>query len=122
MRIIASLLQQHANAYGSKSSILGFWVWLIGLTLTTLIFLAVKGIANWITYGLFIVLLIEIIGALVTYFYCLFANKPDLLRSENFLLQKMVIEKQTIGDSLTGSQEIPAISQNQIITVQDDQE
>ncbi len=121
MHILASFLQ-HASAYGSKSSILSFYVWIIGLTLTALMLLALADITNWITYGLFIVFLIEIIGAFGTFFYCLLTNKQDLLRSENFVLNKMVIEKQTIGDSLTGTQEIPAISQNEIITQEDDQE
>lgn len=39
---------------------------------------------------------------MVSFIYCLFGGKEDLLRTERYSIQKLAIEKGFIGDSISG--------------------
>lgn len=122
MNIFANLFQ-HASSYGSRSSILSIWIWVLGMLGMMLLYLSgAIGINNWIIISLFILLVIVILVLIGIYSYCLYTGKTDFLRSEKFVIEKMVIEKQISGDSLTGIHEDSPITQIRAITVQEDEE
>lgn len=93
---------QHAKSFGSRSSILSVLAWIFG---TLFFFITIAGIfksPTWLLIAMFSLLVLVLISILVAFFYCLFTGNTDILRSEKFVIEKLAIEKQISGDSLTG--------------------
>lgn len=115
---------QHASSYGARSSIISPWIWMIGTLLAALSTSAILGAATWVLIFFSVLTTIVLISAMVAYFFCLFKGQTDALRSENFNLEKMALEKQISSDSLTGIQP-PQTNQlrdvTQVESVQDEQ-
>lgn len=88
--VIKSFLQQ-ANSNGSRSNALKPLLWLIGIFLPALITSSIY-CAAWVSIVLAIVLIVFCVFFVSFYWYCLVKN-PDLLRSEKFNLDKMVVEQ-----------------------------
>lgn len=95
---------QHANSYGSRSSILSVLVWIFGTLLTALTVSSIFKAPIWVSCFLAILIGIAFFVMIGAYIFCLYKDKPDLLRSESFNLQKLAIERQTSSDSLVGIQ------------------
>lgn len=96
----------HANSYGSRSSILSLWAWLIATLLASMTITSVFNAPKFVIIVLTILLVITLFAAMVAFFYCLFTGDTDALRSEKFNIEKLAIEKQVMGDNLTGTQSI----------------
>lgn len=101
MDYVKQILQQ-ANAFGSKSSILSILAWISGSILAAITLSSIFKAEKWISIGLFVLLILMIISILVAFFFCLFTNKTDALRSEKFNIEKLAIEKHIPEDSLNG--------------------
>jgi len=61
---------------------------------------------DWIMITLVVLLISTVVMYLLIYLYYAIKN-PDSLRSEKFTLSKMAIEKNLIGDDLSGLSEMP---------------
>ena len=57
--------------------------------------------ANWVMIGWYVILgsLVSLFGGAYIYFML---KRPEMLRSERFVLEKLAIEKSTFGDNLQG--------------------
>lgn len=95
-----SQLLQHSGASGARANGMQPLIWLLGLLLTAT--LASFSLATfWISIVLTVITVIAFFIFVYVYVYCLHKN-PDFLRSENFSIQKMAIEKRYFGDSTSG--------------------
>ena len=120
MSFFSKILQQ-ASSYGSKSSILSALIWVLLTFITALLFLVLKlGTNNWVAIGIFVIIFLIVILIIAVYIYCLYKGNTDSLRSEKFVIQKMVIENQIKGDSLTGFYEESTINKIGSITSGDE--
>ena len=107
IELIKTLLHQ-ASAQGSRSTALYPLAWAFTLDLATLIAAIWERAPSWVPV-LLAVLAAVLLGAyLIAYFYFMVKN-PDALRSENFTLSKMQIERSQIGDTSRGFQEIETV-------------
>ncbi len=101
-RVITAFLEQ-ATAQGSKSTVLRPVAWLLSISIA-----GTLG-AVYVHAPLWVVVLFAVFAALaaslylITYVYCLFGKKEDLLRSETYVIQKLAIEKGFYGDSNAGT-------------------
>lgn len=94
-----------ASATGSKSTAMQPLIWLTGILISGLILSSSLGGPEWI-----LVLIACLLGVTVLIFigsYIYYGVKsPDALRSEKFTLSKMAIEKNLVGDNLSGLIEV----------------
>ena len=98
--LIRSFLSQ-ANARGARSTALHSLQWALGLLLACLPPLLLAKAPEWLI-GLVIALVVAVLLVfLVAYVYLLLRN-PDALRSEEFSLSKMAMERGLVGDNLSG--------------------
>lgn len=89
----------------SKSTILKPLGWLLGICvplLGTALYLKAE---NILVYGISVIILLIIVIYIAVYLHAYFTNQ-DALRSENYTLTKMAIEKSAFGDSQVGVVEI----------------
>lgn len=101
MDYIKHVLSQ-ANSFGSRSSILSILAWILGSILASITLAGIFKAEKWILIGLFGLLVLMIISVLIAFFFCLFTNRTDVLRSERFNIEKMALEKHIPEDSLNG--------------------
>jgi len=79
---------------------------LVGLLVVALVVLVpVKGCPPWVLGALFVLVVLTVLCFLGAYGYLVVRN-PDALRTEKFHLRKLAIEKNLIGDSLTGLRDV----------------
>jgi hypothetical protein len=106
--LLGRMLQSSES--GAKSTVLKTLLWLDGLTAGALILTAVpwstKGAAPfWIQVMMGAAFGLSFVATILAYGY--FAVRdPSLLRSEHFHLRKLQIEKNLIGDSVHGYEEV----------------
>jgi hypothetical protein len=111
--LLGRLLQ--SNESGARSTVLKTLLWLDGLTAVALLLATVpwstKAVAPfWIQVMLGTAFGLAFVATIVAYGY--FAVRdPGLLRSEQFHLRKLQIEKNLIGDSVHGYEVTSATSQ-----------
>lgn len=91
----------HASAQGARSTALHALQWVLGLLLSALPFLVWAGAPLWILVTAMSAIVVVLLVFLVTYVYLLFRN-PDALRSENFTLSKLAMDKGLLGDTTSG--------------------
>ena len=99
-KLFSSLFGQ-ANQSGEKSTVLHTIIWLLGVIIVGVVFLARYQAAAWIIIPFICILVFGCIFYACVFWFCL-KNNPDLLRSEKMVIQKLAIEKQYVGDSLNG--------------------
>jgi len=96
-----SLLRQ-ADIGQSRSSVINPLQWTLVITVAALLGVALEPHAPpWLV--IFFACFVGVVGALLLVAYVFFMIKnPDALRSEKYSFVKTAIEKQMLGDSLTG--------------------
>lgn len=87
---------------GGRSTALHSMQWMLGLSLTGLVFALREDAPNWLIVTLVCFVGLAVAVYLGAYLYLLIRN-PDALRSERFTLEKMAIEKGVVGDHLVGT-------------------
>ncbi len=102
---LLNTLLNHANANGSKSTVLKPLGWALGMTLSSLIISAYLKLPEWITIMLAIALGLMLAMYIGAYIYFMLTDS-DALRSEKYSIQKMEIQKTLIGDSDRGMKEV----------------
>ncbi len=90
-----------SDAKGTRSTALHSLQWALGLMLAALPTSIYVKAPDWILIALCSAIGVVLLVFLSAYIYFLFRN-PDALRSEQFTLSKMAIEKGLVGDSVTG--------------------
>jgi uncharacterized membrane protein YdbT with pleckstrin-like domain len=90
-----------ATAKGAKSTALHSLQWMLGILLSALPMTIWAGGPSWILIGIGSSALVILVLFVFAYLYFLF-KQPDALRSEQFTLSKLAIEKGLVGDSNTG--------------------
>lgn len=103
MNYIKDVLQ-HANSYGSRSSILSIFTWFLGTSMASLTLGAIFHFYVWMLYFIASLIFVTFLVMIGTYIYCLRIGNFDALRSESFNIQKLAIERQASSDSLSGIQ------------------
>ena len=103
-RMLESLLRQ-AQIGQSRSSVINPLQWTIVILLFAILATAVGRYPLWLPVTL-VVLLVLIVGLFISAFVYFMAKNPDALRSERYSLVKTAIEKNLLGDNLTGLREI----------------
>ena len=100
-QLIRAFLDQ-ATAQGSRSTVLRPLAWIIAICVGAVLGAVEFKAPPWIVdlFGLSVGVAVTLY--FVTYLYCLFTKKEDLLRSETYSIQKLAIEKGFVGDSLAG--------------------
>jgi len=101
---MSAILQQflsQATARSSKSSALHSLIWAFGLLLSGVPIAAWATGNPWIWGPILVGAGIVLIAILVAYFYFMVKN-PDALRTENYSLSKLAMERGLMGDSLNG--------------------
>ena len=106
IELIKTFLQQ-ASARGSRSTALYPLGWALGLVLASLIVAIWEHAVMWVIVLLSVCSSVLLVAYIIAYFFFMVKN-PDALRSEQFSLSKMQIEKSQIGDTSHGFQEIEA--------------
>ena len=100
-RLIAALLEQ-ASAQGSRSTVLRPLGWLLSICIVGSLGAAEMKAPAWFGFILGWGVGLSVLVYLLAYGYCLM-KCPDALRSERYSINKMVIEKGFVGDSLSGT-------------------
>lgn len=110
-----------ASAKGARSTALHALQWVIGMVLVAMTLMHFAGAPFWLLVTLILILGVFLLVFLGAYIYLLIRN-PDALRSEQFTLSKIALEKGLVGDSVHGLFEyektISAKSQPSLITDQ----
>lgn len=107
MKAIQSLLQL-AHIGRARSSVINPLQWaLVLLVFGLLAVLVVRGPA-WLLVFFVVLICLIILLLSIAYVYFMIKN-PDALRSETFSLAKTALEKQTVGDSLSGLRQVVEI-------------
>lgn len=110
--LIRAFLSQ-ASASGSRSTALQPLAVLSGILVSGLVLAASWGAPEWSLITVAVLLGITVCIYLVC--YVVYATKnPDLLRSEKYTLSKMAIEKNLIGDDISGLLEVGEYEQSAI--------
>ncbi len=93
------LLQSRVR--GARSTILHPLQWLLAILLPSAIASVVVNAPVWMIIGLSSASLLDLLFFFAAYLYFGF-NDPDALRSEKFVIDKMVIERGLLGDNIQG--------------------
>ena len=101
MAVWASIVDQMSSG-GSKSTVLKPLFFALCFLLACIYFAVTLELPIWVMYCFLIAMLIVFVLFLIIYLVCFFKN-PDLIRSEKYLIEKLAIEKQFIGDDKTGT-------------------
>ncbi|TCC85263.1 hypothetical protein NFK30_05810 [Citrobacter braakii] len=99
-KLISALFGQ-ANQSGEKSTVVHTIIWLIAIIVLGIVSLIYFNAPVWVIATFLFVMVAGCIFYGAVFWFCL-RNNPDLLRSEKMVLQKLAIEKQFLGDSITG--------------------
>ena len=100
MGLIQSFLTQ-ATVKGVRSTILRPIAWMMGILLSATLISVGLHAPFWLQLILAVFLCVTMVLYLFAYLFCLFTDK-DALRSENYSISKLAIEKGIIGDNITG--------------------
>lgn len=92
---------ERSSTKGERSSALNSLQWGLGLILTGIPAAIWVSAPNWILILLSTLLGILFFTYIGSYIFLLFRDR-DALRSENFTLSKMAIERGLVGDNITG--------------------
>ncbi len=98
--LIQSFLS-HSDAKGTRSTALHSLQWALGLLLAALPHTILAKAPEWMLVALLVAIAIVLAVFLGAYIYFLVRN-PDALRSEQFTLSKLAIEKGLVGDNISG--------------------
>jgi len=93
------------NSTGSRTTIVKPLITLLVVFVMAIPVLLTAKAPDWLIVGAAVIVVIILLVLLFSYLYCLF-KEPELLRSENFTIQKLAIEKGLIGDSDAGKLEL----------------
>lgn len=85
----------------SRTSITNPLQWTMVILVIARLLSAVTGLPPWILEAMTVALIVVLALFIYAYIFCMHTN-PDVLRSENYHLSKMAIERGLIGDSLQG--------------------
>lgn len=94
-------LFEHASARGARSTVLHPLQWALFLSIIGTVGNAGAGGPQWLT-GLLAVVLCTVTLVLLVFYGIAFFRDPDLLRSEKYAIDKMMVERNLIGDDTTG--------------------
>lgn len=94
-------ISEGSSAKGARSTALHSLQWGLGLILAAIPSTHFVGTPNWILTFLVVMLGILFLTYIGTFLFLLFSDR-DALRSEQFTLSKMAIERGLIGDNVTG--------------------
>jgi hypothetical protein len=92
---------EQANASGSRSTALKPLGWLLGILMFGLLGGAQVGLPLWALVVLAVFVCLAGLLYLGAYLYFMMKN-PDALRSEQYAINKLAIEKQLVGDNVQG--------------------
>ncbi len=104
MKAIQSLLQL-AHIGRARSSVINPLQWTLVLLVFGLLTVLVARGPAWILEFFVVLIGLIILLLIVAYTYFMIKN-PDALRSETFSLAKTALEKQVVGDSLSGLRQV----------------
>jgi hypothetical protein len=90
-----------SDAKGTRSTALHSLQWALGLLLAAVPATIAAKAPDWVLVGLLLAAGVVLTVFLGAYIYFL-VRDPDALRSEQFTLSKMAIEKGMIGDNVAG--------------------
>ena len=124
MDYVKQIIQQ-ANSFGSRSSVLSILAWILGSLLCATTLAGIFKADKLILIGLFVLVVLMIIAILVAFFFCLFTDRTDILRSEKFNIEKLALEKQSSSDNLIDVHSTPighSKNMDLIEPVQEDQQ
>jgi|GEM_PF-4707842 len=99
-KLISALFGQ-ANQSGEKSTVVHTIIWLIAVITLGIVCLIYFSAPSWVIATFLFIMVAGCIFYGAVFWFCL-RNNPDLLRSEKMVLQKLAIEKQFLGDNITG--------------------
>src|ERR1039457_3540900 len=99
-RIFRQLYEQ-AIARRSRSTALNPLGWLVSILIVGAIGAKRAGLDSWIITTLVVFVALEVVLYLGAYVFFMFKSR-DALRSEQFVIEKMAIEKLLVGDSSRG--------------------
>jgi CHASE2 domain-containing sensor protein len=99
-KLISALFGQ-ANQSGEKSTVVHTIIWLIAVITLGIVCLIYFNASSWVIATFLFIMVAGCIFYGAVFWHCL-RNNPDLLRSEKMVLQKLAIEKQFLGDNITG--------------------
>jgi hypothetical protein len=111
--LFRSLLQQ-ATAEASRSTALKPLGWLVAMLLTSTLASFYYELPFGLGLTLLIISVVAILIYLGAYLYLLRFDR-DALRSEKYSLQKIALEKGVFGDSITGSVDLTAVKDNDLL-------
>jgi ABC-type siderophore export system fused ATPase/permease subunit len=97
---VKNILSQ-SNTTGARSTALHSLQWAMAIIFSSLATLIYLKAPHWLIVALAIMLGVLVILFVFAYLFLLFKN-PDALRSEQYTLSKMALEKGLVGDSLSG--------------------
>lgn len=111
-------LLQQANIGQSRSSVLNPLQWMLVILVFGVAVCLLAHSPSWLVVLFAVMLCLVLILFLCAYVYFASTN-PDALRSEQFSLSKLAIEKGMVGDSLSGLQRahIEAVLSTNVNTV-----
>jgi hypothetical protein len=98
--IFQSFLSE-ATAKGARSTALHSLQWMLGILLSALPIVIWAGAPDWLLVGISGAAALILVLFIFAYVYFLL-KQPDALRSEQFSLSKMAIEKGLVGDNVSG--------------------
>ncbi|APW88526.1 MULTISPECIES: hypothetical protein [Klebsiella pneumoniae complex] len=99
-KLVSALFGQ-ANQSGEKSTVVHTIIWLIAVVALGVVLLVYFSAPSWVVATFLLMMVSGFIFYGAVFWFCL-RNNPDLLRSEKMVLQKLAIEKQFVGDSISG--------------------
>lgn len=102
--MIRSFLSQ-ASSSGTRSTALQPLGWLTGILTSGIVLAASWDVPEWVLQALCFFLGLTVLTYLISYMLYAIKN-PDALRSEKYTLSKMAIEKNLIGDDVSGLIEV----------------
>lgn len=100
VKLISALFGQ-ANQSGEKSTVVHTIIWLIAVVAVGIVCLIYFKAPEWVIATFLLMMVSGCIFYGAVFWFCL-RNNPDLLRSEKMVLKKLAIEKQYLGDSISG--------------------
>lgn len=97
---LRSIFSQH-TARGARSTALHALQWTLGIVLTGITASLLSGAPTWLSIAMTVFAGLVLTVFLFAYVFLLLTN-PDALRSEQYFLSKLAIEKGLVGDSNVG--------------------
>ena len=101
MNFILEQFIRGATAKGARSSALHALQWVLGLLLAAVLASIVAGAEKWVLISIGAAIGLVLFTFLGAYIFLLRTDR-DALRSENYAISKMAIDRGLIGDDLSG--------------------